>query len=338
MNYQNLVNLIRNTANLVNPTGHFVHGRNTDGSLDYDYSFPQIHLLPVETSYDVDDNIKTHSLILMFWEQDSPESSNDERELKIAAMDLLSDNFLAALNSISIINVSDVLKTPEYRQLAGTASGYGLSFSLITKEDCDEEPIFACPNASYNLLCGDEIVSNGQIPSGQLSDIPIDGLCGGVADSVPIIINDLFLKDEVPCGNSLDITIVDQNNYEIPVDFFNLITNTSPATLLMQISCGLTPIPCTSINISFNADVTNAPAGTTITFTDTTTISNPSVAPTLRVWRIKSGLSIIYFQDSNASLSYQFLNPGLYEIQLISLNENLNVGDILAKKNYITIT
>ena len=136
MNYQDIVDLIRNTANAVNPNGHFMHGRNTDGSLDYDYPFPQIHLMPVQTTLDLDNNTKEHTLILMFWEQDSPESSNDERELLIASMDLLSDNFLFSLYAVNTIQLVEVLKTPEYRQLSGTASGYGLQFTIISKIPC----------------------------------------------------------------------------------------------------------------------------------------------------------------------------------------------------------
>lgn len=136
MNYQDIVDLIRNTANAVNPNGHFMHGRNTDGSLDYDYPFPQIHLMPVQTTLDLDNNTKEHTLILMFWEQDSPESSNDERELLIASMDVLSDNFLFSLYAVNTIQLVEVLKTPEYRQLSGTASGYGLQFTIISKIPC----------------------------------------------------------------------------------------------------------------------------------------------------------------------------------------------------------
>lgn len=135
MTYQAIVDLIRNTANAINPTGHFMHGRNTDGSLDYDYPFPQIHLMPVQTTFDMANSVKEHTLILMFWEQDSPESSNDEREALISAMDILSDTFLLTLNNNNI-NITDVLKTPEYRQLSGTASGYGLQFTITSKESC----------------------------------------------------------------------------------------------------------------------------------------------------------------------------------------------------------
>lgn len=141
MNYQNLVDIIRNTANLVNPTGLFVHARRTDGSLEYDKNFPQIHLYPVRSEYNLQGDNVRHNIILMFWDQDRPETTNDEREAIIAAMDNLSNTFLFALNLDVNVSLSNILKTPEYRQLAATASGYGLSFTISSKIDCDPYPI-----------------------------------------------------------------------------------------------------------------------------------------------------------------------------------------------------
>lgn len=135
MNYQNLVDTIRNTANFVNPTGTFVHGRRSDGSLEYNEAFPQIHLLLVRSEYDYNNANVRHNVIVMFWGQDSPESSNDERELLIATMDSLSDNFIIQLQTSTSFLITNVLKTPEYRQLAGTVSGYGLSFTIVSKTD-----------------------------------------------------------------------------------------------------------------------------------------------------------------------------------------------------------
>lgn len=136
MNYQDIVNTIRNTATAINLTGSFVHGRRSDGSLEYDKPFPQIHLMPLRSTFDIQNDIVKHDIVIMFWGQDSPESSNDKRELIIAQMDLLSSNFINSLNSLSNISLSNVLKTPEYRQLAGTVSGYGLSFTLTSKTYC----------------------------------------------------------------------------------------------------------------------------------------------------------------------------------------------------------
>lgn len=135
MTYQTLVNIIRATANYINPTGTFVHGRRSDGSLEYNEAFPQIHLLPVRSEYDYNNANVRHNVILMFWGQDSPESSNDEREALISTMDILSDNFIINFQNVNTYTITNVLKTPEYRQLAGTVSGYGLSFTIVAKTD-----------------------------------------------------------------------------------------------------------------------------------------------------------------------------------------------------------
>jgi hypothetical protein len=142
MTYQAIVDLIRNTAYIVNPTGHFVHGRRSDGSLDYNEPFPQIHLMPVRSSIDYSNNTERSDIVILFWQQDSPESSNDEREAIIAQMDVLSRNFLQLLYDEDILNLANVLRTPEYRQLAGTVSGYGISFTIVDKTSCNPDPIF----------------------------------------------------------------------------------------------------------------------------------------------------------------------------------------------------
>lgn len=141
MTYQGTVDLIRNLAYLVNPNGLFIHGRRSDGSLEYPNVFPQIHLYPLRQSVDINNGNVISEALLFFWQQDSPESSNEEREAIIAQMDVLSINFLALLNN-EIIGLSNARKTPEYRQLAGTVSGYGLAFTLSSKISCEPDPIF----------------------------------------------------------------------------------------------------------------------------------------------------------------------------------------------------
>lgn len=139
MSYQGIVDLIRNISNTINPTGTFMHGRRSDGSLEYDGAFPQIHLYPVRLSFDIANDVERNEIIIMFWQQDSPESSNDEREAIISQMDILSTNFLNAIYNEVNISITNILKTPEYRQLAGTVSGYGVSFTIVGKVDCLSE-------------------------------------------------------------------------------------------------------------------------------------------------------------------------------------------------------
>jgi len=46
MAYQTAVDVVRAAAQTVNASGFFVHGRRSDGSINYDEAFPQILLYP----------------------------------------------------------------------------------------------------------------------------------------------------------------------------------------------------------------------------------------------------------------------------------------------------
>ena len=128
--YQTIVDLIRASANAVNPTGFFVHGRRSDGSLAYDEAFPQIHLYPFRTKpQDENRNLVFGDMIMAFFEQDSPESSNEEREEKISEMDILSDSFMDNLD-LSQLEITGIDKEPLYRLQAGTLSGYAVVFRI----------------------------------------------------------------------------------------------------------------------------------------------------------------------------------------------------------------
>ena len=361
MNYQNIVDLIRNTANLVNPTGHFVHGRNTDGSLDYDYSFPQIHLLPVETTYDIPNDIKTHTLILMFWEQDSPESTNLEREQKIAAMDVLSDNFLNVLYNINTINIEDVLKTPEYRQLAGTASGYGLSFSIVSKVDCLPEPIQPCEGVV--VLINGEFYT--EIPSGESQNIlvqyengdPVGTIVGDIIEIPnPVVCEDAtaVLKDtdgnilsttNIPSGTSQDITAPDgsitvENTASTILATDTVLSDGSTTIVIPDITFtdsdgstssvpagqNITASPCLTMTADFSADILTPNVFQNIQFTDLTDNS-----PTNWGWDFGDGtLSAL----QNPVKSYNAL--GSFNVTLLAGKNNL--GDVITKTGYIVIT
>jgi hypothetical protein len=142
MTYQSIIDLLRNTAFFVNPSGVFMNARRTDGSLEYPNTFPQIHLYPLRETVDINTSNVTAEVLLMFWQQDSPESTNEQREAIIAQMDALSTNFLLLLNAEDGVNISNARKTPEFRQLAGTVSGYGLAFTLSGKISCFPDPLF----------------------------------------------------------------------------------------------------------------------------------------------------------------------------------------------------
>lgn len=134
MGYQLIVDTIRDAANAVNPTGLFVHGRRSDGSLEYDGDFPQIHLYPfISKPTDDNFNIVAYDIVMGFWQQDSPETSNEEREAIIDEMDTLSQAFINELNTYTV-DIKGIKKEPQYRTLSATLSGYAITFTITQFE------------------------------------------------------------------------------------------------------------------------------------------------------------------------------------------------------------
>lgn len=146
--YENLVDLIRNIANSVNPTGTFVHARRSDGSLEYDGAMPQIHLYPFTLR---GTDTKETDLLIAFWQQDSPASSNEEREAIIQEMDVLSRTFMETLDDYETLEILGFNGEPQYRQLAGTLSGFAVRFTIRGGIDCEDTPLPVPP--SCPTLC-----------------------------------------------------------------------------------------------------------------------------------------------------------------------------------------
>lgn len=131
MSYRAVVNVIRDTANAVNPTGTFTHGRRSDASLEFDGTFPQIHLFPFVGDVDkTNAYTESYSIQMLFCGQDTSDSSNEEREDIIAAMDVLSREFINTLFDTDGVTMIRIRTEPNYRILSGTTSGYIVSFTL----------------------------------------------------------------------------------------------------------------------------------------------------------------------------------------------------------------
>ena len=128
--YQTIVDLIRASANAVNPTGFFVHSRRTDASLEYNEAFPQIHAYEFDTLPNDDNgNIVVAPIVMAFVFQDAPDSSNEERETIIANADVLSDAFMTNLD-LNQVEIFGRRKNPNYRRLSANTSGYFITFNL----------------------------------------------------------------------------------------------------------------------------------------------------------------------------------------------------------------
>lgn len=132
MSYQTTVNAIRSAAQAVNPAGTFRHGRKIDASQgSVADTFPCIHLYPFTMPKPTNgDFVGNNSMIVGFWEQDTPETNPEQREAIINRMDELCDLFLEQLGAIKTIRVSNAVAEPQYQMFMGTVSGVAVRFNL----------------------------------------------------------------------------------------------------------------------------------------------------------------------------------------------------------------
>jgi hypothetical protein len=139
MSYQSTVNEIRAVANVINPTGRFDHGRIVDASAAFAGDYPLIWLYPFNTLLPLgDDSIDDNTLLVGFWVQDSPSSTNAEREANIAAMYDLCKQFFTQLGLSKIVRVSQrPTLEPQYQMYGGTVCGYAARFNYQNFSPCD---------------------------------------------------------------------------------------------------------------------------------------------------------------------------------------------------------
>jgi hypothetical protein len=139
MSFLQTVNAIRAAANTVNPTGRFDHGRIVDASQAFNGDYPVIWLYPVNIDLAtgaefIDDN----TILIGFWAQDKPDTSTQERELLIAAMDDLCRQFFMLLQQNKLIRIPGKVRLePQYFMYNGTVSGMAARFTYQNFDPCD---------------------------------------------------------------------------------------------------------------------------------------------------------------------------------------------------------
>lgn len=138
MSYQTTVNEIRAAAEAVNPNGRFINGRHLDISQAFDGAYSVICLYPININKVIDPEFIDSSVILLgFFKQDRPDTSNDEREQIIADMDELSDLFIEQLSENKLIKISNITKEPQFQQYLGTISGFAVRFNYQNFTPCE---------------------------------------------------------------------------------------------------------------------------------------------------------------------------------------------------------
>lgn len=146
MTYKEVITMFRAANTAINSVGTFVHGRKPEGSFTtIAATFPLIFLPPFRESTDYKKAITRRTIVLFLLKQDNPGNTVEEREDLIEECYLLKEAFIAKLNEFwdspsntyfGKASISEVMATPEYLQMAGTVSGYSISFTLSTKTDC----------------------------------------------------------------------------------------------------------------------------------------------------------------------------------------------------------
>lgn len=139
MSYQKIVDTIRNSSVANNPTGRFINGRIVDASRIFDGAYPLIVLYPftIRKGFgEANDAFDSTQILLGFWRQDQPDSTEELREQYIAEMDVLSDLILNDLFQVTDIRITSVDKEPQYQFYQGTLSGFAVRFNLSVLQEC----------------------------------------------------------------------------------------------------------------------------------------------------------------------------------------------------------
>lgn len=136
MIYQDIVNILRATSTALDPAVSFFHGNRKAMALEFAKPFPQTHLYPIRTEEDEDGNC-THSISIIFWEQDSLKNSKLDTEAIMQASQTRLRAYVAYLRAnYPTISVGRVFMTNEEKTITATASGYGAQFTIISKMPC----------------------------------------------------------------------------------------------------------------------------------------------------------------------------------------------------------
>jgi PKD repeat protein len=280
MDYKGIVNIIRDAATYVNASGTFLHGRKSDASLDFNGPAPYIFLLeprPLPQSNNSKFVINI-SFPILFVTQDSPESSELERE------DLKQDMSLLALRLLSKIDESDSIEQvrfespePEIRQMAGTLTGF--SFNLLLTYNTSDCAIDIDLPPTIKIFASDTSVSVGQQIelawiSTNVNSVTITGL--GVLQGATGVVNIIINAETTYTATATNNAGTANDSIKIEIE-----TSCLDATAIVKNTLG---------NIIANESI---PSGTTedIIITDSTAVIKNTLGTTLKTEAIPAEVS-----------------------------------------------
>jgi hypothetical protein len=138
MTFQQVLDMVRDTAKAVNPTGTFIHGRNSDGANSSALPYPRIMLYPFTQDREPNNTFRrTSNLLFSFVEKDEGFQDEAIREGIISRMDVLSQDFIdrLELDYETDVQFTAIRSEPQYQILEGV-SGYSLSITIKSQVGC----------------------------------------------------------------------------------------------------------------------------------------------------------------------------------------------------------
>jgi hypothetical protein len=136
-NYLNIVNLIEEAADAVNPDGRFIDGRLVDFSQSFTGAYPLITLLPFTINDSLGEPFDWATVTIGFWKEDRPDTSHEERRDIIGEMDeLASDLVTYLLDNSDTYTVTNLTREPQYQMFQGTLSGMAVQFRIDIQSPC----------------------------------------------------------------------------------------------------------------------------------------------------------------------------------------------------------
>lgn len=147
--HQNIVDLLRTVATVVNSSGRFIYGRELHSSYDYANNTiasdingkPLISLLPfvITKSTNEDLSFDSAEISMIFSRSADVQDSASKEEQILSEMSALCEVFISLLQDASKPVghvISDVRMQAEYQMWMGTNSGFVTTFTLSMLQNC----------------------------------------------------------------------------------------------------------------------------------------------------------------------------------------------------------
>ena len=135
---QTVIDSIYEHVLIANRDASFLHGVSFEMAVDNqinDTTIAYVFLDPVVKTGSISNATETYAISLGFIKQDAPESSPQEEEVIVEAMDIMAMAFLNSIYDSSVGMVDNYTVSP-IRKIRNVCTGVLLTFDLVTVRPC----------------------------------------------------------------------------------------------------------------------------------------------------------------------------------------------------------